>query len=347
MTEQALQKLRLSSPADLIEAVPYLLGYHPADSVVAVALRGSRNEVVFTMRLDLPQTDEGGVAGAFARNVSAYLTHAEADSAILVVYGASGRVPAGLPYSRLVDETARALRQAEIEILDALYVGSGRWWSYSCAVPECCPIKGRPLPTDGSSTVAATATYAGLVALPNREAVEKILEPIGFPAAQRMAQALARADEAHAARITDQASFEVVRAESRALLADAVDREPVLSDDAAARLIVGLEDIVVRDECCEWTDSERAQSAQRLWVQLARRAAPGYEIVPLAMVGWFAWQDGDSTLARIAVKRCLRGDPEYSLALLLRDALDSAVNPATVPMPAPTRGGKRPGKRRR
>lgn len=330
-----------------MEAVPYLLGFHPSNSLVALALRGRRHEVVFTMRLDLPPTDERSVAGALARNIAAYLTHAEAEQAVLVVYCESGRGPDGLPCSRLVDAACRALRRSEVEILDALYVGAGRWWSYTCAAPECCPIEGHPMSTDGNSTVAATAIYAGLVALPNREAVEKILEPVGFPAAKAMAQALGRADEALAARINDQSSLDVVRAESRALLTAAVDTEPALPDDDAARLIVGLEDVVVRDECCEWTDTERAPAAQRLWVQLARRAAPGYDVVPLAMVGWFAWRGGDSTLARIAVDRCLRSDPQYSLALLLGEALDSAVNPAAMIARPPPKSRTRARKRRR
>lgn len=347
MTELPVQKLRLSSPSDLVEAVPYLLGYHPTDSLVAVALRGSHREVVFTMRLDLPPPDEGDIGTRLARSVGAYLAHAKADQAVLVVYGDSGEAPDGLPHSRLIDEAESALERRRIEVMDALYVGAGRWWSYSCDQPTCCPVDGTPINTDGCSTVAATATYAGMVALPNREAVEKILEPEGFLAGAGMAQALTRADEALAARITDQRSLEAVRVETRALLADAVDAEPVLSDDAAARLIVGLEDIVIRDECCEWTDTERAQPAQRLWVQLARRTAPGYDVVPLVMVGWFAWRDGDSTLARIAVERCLRSDPDYGLARLLEEALNSAVNPATMVSRPPAGRRTRARKRRR
>lgn len=330
MSEQAVQKLRLSSPADLVEAVPYLLGYHPSGSLVALALRGPRKQVVFTMRLDLPQADEGDIAPALGRSVAAYLAHAKAQQAVLVVYGDTGDVLDGLPHSLLIDETTSALRRQRIELIEGLYVGAGRWWSYTCHVPTCCPSDGTPVPTGGCSTVAATATYAGMVALPNREAVEKTLEPIGFLAGEGMAQALDRADEELAARITDQRSLGVIRAESRGLLTAAVDTERVLSDDDAARLIVGLEDIVVRDECCEWTETERAEPAQRLWVQLARRAAPGYDVVPLAMVGWFAWQAGDATLARMAVERCLRSHPDYSLARLLQTALDSAVNPAVI-----------------
>ncbi|WP_157756990.1 DUF4192 domain-containing protein [Plantactinospora sp. KBS50] len=40
------------SPADLIAAVPFLLGFHPSESLVVVALRGSR--VAFAARVDLP-----------------------------------------------------------------------------------------------------------------------------------------------------------------------------------------------------------------------------------------------------------------------------------------------------
>lgn len=329
MSEQAAAKLRLSSPADLIEAVPYLLGYHPSNSMVALALRGPRREVVFTMRLDLP-TDEADLIRPCSRSVAAYLAQAEAGQAVLVAYGDGGRAGAALPQAALVDMTCKALRRRGIEIIDAVYVGAGRWWSYTCMVPACCPTEGRPVVSDGSSAVAATATYAGLVALPNREAVEKMLEPVGFLAGQGMAQALARADETLAARIADEPGLVEVRSVTTALLTEAVDSEQVLPDDAAARLIVGIEDIVVRDECCEWAGTQRAPAALRLWVQLARRSTPGYDVVPLVMVAWFAWHGGDATLARIAVERCLRSDPDYSLAKLLQEALDSAVNPAAM-----------------
>ncbi len=346
MTQEAATKLRLSSPADLVEAVPYLLGYHPSDSMVALALRGARRRVVFTMRMDLPQPDEGDIAGPLARNIVAHLAHAEADQAVLVVYANGTREPAGLPQIRLVEETTTALQRGRIDVVEALCVQDGRWWSYTCNRPTCCPTEGTAIPGLGASTVAATATYAGLVALPNREALEKMLDPIGFLNAHGMAQALSRAEEAMAARSTDRASLEAVRAESLTLLVDAVDTEADLSDDAAARLIVGLEDITVRDACCEWTETDRQQPAFRLWVQLSRRATPGFETVPLAMVAWFSWRSGDATLARIAVQRCLRSDASYSLALLLLEALDAAVNPATL-VPARPVGPRQRSRRKR
>src|SRR5690349_22670399 len=47
--------LRVSSPAELISAVPFVIGFHPADSLVAVVMRGPR--IAFAVRIDLPEHD--------------------------------------------------------------------------------------------------------------------------------------------------------------------------------------------------------------------------------------------------------------------------------------------------
>ena len=36
-------RVRLSGPTDLIAIVPYLLGFHPSDSLVILAVRGKRH----------------------------------------------------------------------------------------------------------------------------------------------------------------------------------------------------------------------------------------------------------------------------------------------------------------
>ena len=60
-------RLTVRSPADLITAVPYLIGFHPTDSVVVVAMRGRR--IVFAARADLPEPGDrpGDAAGATSR----------------------------------------------------------------------------------------------------------------------------------------------------------------------------------------------------------------------------------------------------------------------------------------
>ena len=55
---------------------------------------------------------------------------------------------------------------------------------------------------------------------------------------------------------------------------------------------------------------------------------------PASLLAFTAWQCGDGTLANIAIERALADTPGYSMALLLREALDSAAPPsmATPPM---------------
>ena len=61
-----------------------------------------------------------------------------------------------------------------------LRANDGRFWSYLCDAPECCPPEGKSYEIVGSA-VAAAATVAGCVALPDRGAVVRSLAPpVGF-----------------------------------------------------------------------------------------------------------------------------------------------------------------------
>ena len=343
---QSAARLRLSSPGDLVEAVPYLLGFHPRQSVVVLALRGPRRRLVLTMRLDLPMAGES--PGALADGIAARVAHAGGEVVVLVVFAefapSSGARPAGgasptgvartpdraavpvgrdpdLPHDGLVTATTAALRGCGIQTSEAVYASVGRWWSYTCVNPACCPPEGTPV--DVCSPVAAAATYAGLVALPSREALADSLQPVSGDRSGMLAELRAAARDLAGGSAA-------VRPESLRLLTDAVGTECELSDRAASRLVVGLADVGIRDACCEWALTSRREAARRLWTGLARLAPPPYDAAPLCLVGWFAYLDGDATLAGMAVERCLRSDPAYSLALLLQKALDGAMDPAVL-----------------
>src|SRR5215213_1440903 len=63
-------RITLSRPGDLLGVVPYLVGFHPEESVVAVMLRSGR--VVLTIRVDVPPTSGAAeLAGRFVRRWSA------------------------------------------------------------------------------------------------------------------------------------------------------------------------------------------------------------------------------------------------------------------------------------
>jgi len=326
MSQPVIHKLRLSSPGDLVEAVPYLLGFHPEDSLVALALRGRRRRLAFTMRIDLP--DPGADMAHLADDIADCLARAGAEQAAFVVVGNTAAGYTGRPHDALIEAVAHALPERQIELTEAVYSGAGRWWSYTCGNPVCCPVEGIPTAAHGTSRVAAAATYAGLVALPSREALEQSLEPIG-DAAQAMRPALISAVRA-AARAAEPAERAAIRSGSIASIMAAIDDEPALSDEAAARLIVSLADVGVRDACCQWSQTPRSASARRLWTQLARRAAAPFDSAPLCLLAWFAYLDGDATLAAMAVGRCLRSEPDHRLAVLLQEALHRGIDPLVL-----------------
>ena len=125
-------KLTVHSPADLVAALPYLIGFHPADSVAVLALR--RGRMIFAGRQDLPPPDE---APADARYLAWVARRQDADAAAIIGYGDPARVtPAVLA-------TEEALRGVGVRVLDPIRVTGDRFWSYR---DEDCPADGWPLP---------------------------------------------------------------------------------------------------------------------------------------------------------------------------------------------------------
>lgn len=52
------EQVTLRGPAELADALPYLLGFHPTDSVVMVALHGPRGRFGGRLRLGIPRSPQ-------------------------------------------------------------------------------------------------------------------------------------------------------------------------------------------------------------------------------------------------------------------------------------------------
>jgi len=184
-TLHGMTNLVVSSPAELISAVPFLIGFHPVDSLVVVAMHGSR--VTFAVRTDLPESGAPEEeARAAVLHLATVVLQQQADAVTIIGYGEESRVtPAVL---RISD----AFGKARVMIVDELRVADGRYWSYLCTDRSCCPTEGRPC-EPAFSVVAAEATYAGAVALPSREALEAQLSPVTGDDREAMTVATVRA----------------------------------------------------------------------------------------------------------------------------------------------------------
>jgi hypothetical protein len=110
------------------------------------------------------------------------------------------------------------------------------------------------------------------------------------------------------------------------------DGEPVRTEHAAW-LTVALRQVRVRDDAWARMDPEHRRAHLRLWTDLTRLARPGYVAAPASLLAFCAWQSGDGALANVALDRALADSPRYSMALLLRDALDGGAPPSMARLP--------------
>jgi hypothetical protein len=80
-------------------------------------------------------------------------------------------------------------------------------------------------------------------------------------------------------------------------------------------------------------DPDKVTAHLCLWTDLTRMARPGYVAAPASLLAFVAWQSGNGALANVALDRALADIPQYSMALLLRQAIDSGAPPSLARLP--------------
>lgn len=311
--------LRLRKPRDLVEAVPYLLGFHPRSSVVLVGLAPSRGvtglgRVTITARLDIADlvdvaSPRAGTACAAATQAAQGVTGSGATGVVGVVFTEAGDEPEDCV--RAMACAGRACEEAGLEVAD---------WFVASARHEQAAAPG---------LIATQATYAGLVARPDRESMVELLQPAAQAERERLRDDLERSCNARRQAIRAGRGQRYQRGSVRALFA--ASRALMLADDAqVVRFGAALDDIRVRDAC--WLGVEGGRlDGENLWRELARRLPRPYDAAPLFLFGWVRWRAGDGALAGIAARMALDSDPDYRAAALLDGALRQGLDPFRTP----------------
>jgi Domain of unknown function (DUF4192) len=101
----------------------------------------------------------------------------------------------------------------------------------------------------------------------------------------------------------------------------------------AAWVTLALRELRVRDDAWARMLPEHGSAHSRLWTDLTRLAQPGYVAAPASLLAFVAWQQGDGALANVALDRALADSRRYSMAKLLRRALDSGAPPSMARLP--------------
>lgn len=316
--------IRLHGPDELLQAIPYLLGFHPAESLVVVGL--SRGRVSVTMRVDLV----ADAPGELAEGLVAALRRARVSEAFAVVYSECWPPDEARPFGAVVGALGIQAADAGLELVDGYLVSRGRRWSYRCFDNDCCPVAGVPL-DDTPGVFAAEATVAGMVALPSRADLVALLDP--EPDRDRLHDAIAAHENASVQAVLDGVALRRTRSLKRALFAAARAADagaPRLGDDDIARFGVALADTEIRDAVWMAIDDRRLAGFE-LWRQLVRRLPEPYDAAALFLLGWTAWREGNGAIASIAARRAVASDPTYSAADLLLAAVSHGVDPRRVP----------------
>lgn len=332
---QMSDSLTLNSPVDLLHAVPFLLGFHPHHSVVAVSLRHERH-VGLTIRFDYP--DEDGEA--IAQRLAGHLLDDGASAALLVVYREGNFIQR--PEDRLIDLVIDACAEVEIPVRDALYVSDGRWWSLICR-DQCCPEEGQPIPEFESSEVAAMHVLHG-APLPaaDEDQFASALAPVDSKPSNDIAQWCSRLKDQYNREIVEesegprarqlrQARIHVGATAMNQLFAHWIQTGRLIDDnEVIARVIVGMTDVHVRDYAMGMHDDAQLHAADELWRCLITLTPQGL-VAPVATVlAAVAFERGDGALAQRALDRAFDDRPGYPMAALLRQALESGWGPESM-----------------
>jgi len=273
---EAPARLRVRRPADFLAVIPYLVGFHPSESVVAVLCRDGR--VLLTARMDLPPPELAGELSWHLRTMS---RRHDVDELVLVAYS-SDLEGARWLLERVVGDPPTAVR-------DALLVGDGRWWSLTCPA-GCCPDEGR-LYDLGGHPLAAEAVYAGLSAEGDRSVLAR---QVGGPPGAEEPQLLALLDAVRqrTASLPPEAATRLVVETVRRLRTGA---GPVEDADCLL-LAVLVEDLVVRDVAWVMMTREDSDDDLRLWGRVVARAPQVVAAGPLGLLGAAAWISGNGCL---------------------------------------------------
>ena len=333
-------RVRAGSPEALLAIVPHLLGFVPRASLVVIGTEPPNHLIKVTLRYDLPDPPGAGVAADIAAHAVGVIKSQRLSALVAVGYGSPV----------LVDLVAGALGavagSAGIDVADILRVEDGRFWSYLCANDECCPAAGTPFDPGAQAAGAAAAAMAGTghAVLADRAAVAARVAPLGGTAAESMRQATRRA-ERHVSQLLAKVRRSArLGAARRMIAADGVNAVGSMiatyradgryaTDYQLAWITVALRDLRVRDDAWARMDPAHLDAHRRLWIDVTRRAQPGYVAAPASLLAFVAWQAGDGALANVALDRALADEPRYSMALLLRQVISAGAPPSLARLP--------------
>jgi hypothetical protein len=307
----------LTSAHDLITAIPFLVGFHPTNSIVLVSVKD--DSIGLAMRIDVPAHIDSDAIDLLAH----HFLREEAEAALLVAYMPDERDDGD---SILISLGAGLIRNG-IAVQESIVVQAGRYRSIICRDTDCCPAIGKEMPAIEDSEIAAEHVVAG-IPMP----YANISDLIDTLAATPESFDLQWSDEVNRFYISEDAE------ELSALRRDGVETMDLLLDEyrigrepsdktLVARMIGRMSDVQVRDYALGVHSEDTYDLYFTMWRELLRMAPRGF-VAPIAcIVAAMAYENGDGALAQKALDRAIADDEQYPLAALLRRVFNAGWPP--------------------
>ena len=294
--------MQISSPRELVAAIPHILGFHPHDSIVLVAF--DDDEIVAAIRADIDTVREAMLAPLLSSIQDVDLAQ------IVVIYYTNDQAATN-------DWQDSLATHIQVPILDSLIVHDSTWRSLLCTDIECCPREGHVIEF-GSSVAETALVFNGSAPFKSREELIESLRPT-------LEESGDTNEIAEAVRLL---IFNDSVAE-HLWVTTQFEKDEWTSGQSIARLSVALSDIRVRDALLRSAyDSPHLRAKIRFALHENLKRIPDEFVAPLATVlAGCAWLDGNGVLSNAAIARALEIDPDYSLAQLLDRALTHGVPP--------------------
>lgn len=318
--------ISLREPAQVIAALPPLLGFRPADSLIVLGLGGPEgSQVRPAVRLDLPAPEHEPDA---VRTLMHVFTENPVRAVNIVVIGRhpAQPPPPALPHQRLVDFLYEAFAILGPEVQHAAWapeIRGGVPWN--CYVDDDC---GGVLPDDGSTVTAAVFAAGGHVTFDTREELARQLAPPDAAAVQRRAQLMAAAIQGMDPSRNEEHERTQGLAKVRVALRQVRGGNLSFSDEQIVELGLALSITAVRDACLALaTHPQAGRDAERLWLELVRQTPAPERSEPAALLAYSAYLRGEGALAGIAAANALEANSANVLAGLLSRCLNSGFPP--------------------
>lgn len=307
----------LTSANDLITAIPFLIGFHPTNSIVLISVKGGA--IGLAMRIDLPDRLMSEEIDLLAH----HFLRDQSEAALLVAYIPEDRDDGD---SILISLGAGLIRNG-VDIQESIVVQSNRYRSIICRDQNCCPPSGKEMPEINASEIAAEHVIAG-IPMPFED-ISQLIETLSPDPASL---ALSWASEVSSFSI-DEDDKDV-----DALRRDGVETMDLLLDDfrmgygitnrtLVARMIGRMSDLQVRDYAMGVHSEDTYDIYFTMWREVLRLAPIGF-VAPIAcIVAAMAYEGGDGAMAQKALDRALGDDEHYQLAALLRRVFNAGWPP--------------------